>query len=139
MSLRLVRLPRLSVSPVRLTQSLGHDPPNYALQHFAVCNIIVEGEAVPCYGLSAVELVLLAAGDNRPGFSSMLPPTIAADTRPKLAALESDDAMVELSRTYRPHFKKRKRKHGFLRRLKSVAGRRIIARRRKKGKKDYAA
>jgi len=37
--------------------------------------------------------------------------------------------------TYRPHNKKRKRTHGFLKRMASRSGRKVIKRRRAKGRK----
>jgi len=37
--------------------------------------------------------------------------------------------------TYRPHNRKRKRTHGFLKRMRTRAGQKIIKRRRAKGRK----
>ncbi|MCH8049028.1 50S ribosomal protein L34 [Patescibacteria group bacterium] len=40
-----------------------------------------------------------------------------------------------MSTTYQPKKKKRKRTHGFLRRTKSKAGKNVLVRRRRKGRK----
>lgn len=43
--------------------------------------------------------------------------------------------LVQYGAEYQPNVKQRKRKHGFLHRLSTVAGRKILKRRRNKGRK----
>ena len=45
---------------------------------------------------------------------------------------------MSTKRTYQPSKRKRAKKHGFLSRLKSVAGKSLILRRRRKGRKQLA-
>jgi len=45
---------------------------------------------------------------------------------------------MSLATTYHPKTKKRKRKHGFLKRSQKKAGRKVLSRRRRKGRRKLA-
>ena len=63
----------------------------------------------------------------------------AEGTAEEGGAAAADDAIMWVKRTYQPNFLRRKRKHGFLKRLKTTAGRKVLKKRERKGRWRLAA
>ncbi|KAA0172145.1 hypothetical protein FNF28_00148 [Cafeteria roenbergensis] len=76
----------------------------------------------------------------RPGF--VLPPAAEPASIGDDGMEESDELNFgsdSIGNTYQPSVKRRKRRYGYLHRLRSTLGRKIVNRRRSKGRRDIAA
>jgi len=62
-------------------------------------------------------------------------PTRLPDTELESNSERLPIPVLAIKRTYQPHEKRRKKKHGFLARLRTISGRKILERRKKKGRK----
>ena len=68
-----------------------------------------------------------------PGADAMGLPLSGRTTRPGKHREVSEDVV---KRTFQPHRKSRKRTHGFRKRMRTRAGREVIRRRRRKGRRQ---
>lgn len=87
----------------------------------------------PRASLSAQPFRLLATGHPCACYASLVP----------RAGMEESDELNfgsdSIGNTYQPSVKRRKRRYGYLHRLRSTLGRKIVNRRRSKGRRDIAA
>ncbi|KAJ7124865.1 ribosomal protein L34-domain-containing protein [Mycena epipterygia] len=110
-------MPRI---PAKLLQLLAHPP--------RLPSVIA---ARPCRAGTVLQNTPLRL--SRPQFSPLFVPPIYSPS-PVLASLQQL-RYAKLGHEYQPSQRVRKRRHGFLSRKRSAGGRKIIARRRAKGRK----
>jgi large subunit ribosomal protein L34 len=88
-------------------------------------------------------LRLLALGERRDPIEKLVGVEVNHATNQQVETLPANpqvDLIFEaIKREYQPNFLRRKRNHGFLKRIRKKAGRKVVSRRRERGRRRLAA
>lgn len=83
-------------------------------------------------------------GSRAPHYSVLHPLTLCCARAPVVAVVgdappSTDESMLLIKREWQPSVRRRKRKHGFLSKIRTPNGRSTLARRKRKGRKHLAS